>query len=307
MGTLHREAYMRRIATALHQYLGSTSDPKFRILYDRFHDLRLDDLLSDIQLTKLLAEVMDAYIVGPGEDAECAPDCNGIALLIHGKLPEYQPKTYDNWTIAEELDARGWIYRRPKGVARSSTPPASHVLFQTGIVVAQADQSLVRDLYAAAFAGKEELSMMEVRSAPLFRMYFDIDGGVGDAEDAVLQTIHKSVAPSSRMVVCTSPARKHHLYFPETVVDANDARALRLRAIDALAASFPSHTWATIIDASVHRPKCGLRMPWSLKPGDTLKYVPTGLFVSPGIVAHHQPKTPREWLDLTSIRVQNMA
>lgn len=215
-------------------------------------------------------------------------------------------------TLANELDARGWRYSRAKGVQRAATPPASHVFMRYreckrsgGVCVAEADQSVVRDLYAEALARNEPLDLMEVRSTPEFKMYLDVDGDYSEDWPAVLRAIHEVVAPTTSMALCSARPHKHHLYFPGTLVDGDDARGLRCRVIDALTALAPSRDWAKIIDASVLRPKCGLRMPWSHKPGTGQGpvYVPVGLYAAPGVLADKQPASVREWLDVTSIRV----
>ena len=208
--------------------------------------------------------------------------------------------------FAEEIVAKAWRYCRPKGVSRSTTPPASHIFMRScghgsgGVIVDSADQHVVRDLYAAAIAKNETLDLMEVRSTPTFRMYVDVDGGGPD----ILQTIHELVAPESSMAVCESLRRhRFHLYFPETVVDGDEARAIRARLIEKMTHVFPHHDWPKVFDASVYRPKCGLRMPWSVKIAGGPTYVPTHVYEKPGVLAPTQPQTPREWLDITTIRL----
>ena len=85
----HRESYMRRIWTALRE--SEVSNSLTELTCAEFCALRVGDVLNED-----LAEVMDAYVPRPDEDAECVPDCYSIGLLLKQKMPDYQPKTYDS-------------------------------------------------------------------------------------------------------------------------------------------------------------------------------------------------------------------
>lgn len=133
--------------------------------------------------------------------------------------------------------------------------------------------------------------IVELRT-PVFRMFVDLDTRFASREAAesaaalgapmatALQRLAAAVLPGHPAALCLSSGVKHeertdtwkvgaHLVWPEVLVAASTALALRRHALETLddadlAAAGAAGTWADVIDAVVYR-SSGLRMPWSAK------------------------------------------
>ena len=183
---------------------------------------------------------------------------------------------------------------------RRGDVPVSHLLLDGGVlsVPSSGDAAFVNALAAEVVRGIPR-HVVEKRTT-LFRMFFDLDahstpGAVVPWRDIVRLLCSETLAcfdvravnehagarseasPRPAAVACAAPVRdldggaetKHgfHVHFPDLVVSAPVAHAVRLKCLDAMRREFPdalSNDWTDALDAAVFGGS-GLRLPWMRK------------------------------------------
>ena len=183
-----------------------------------------------------------------------------------------------------------WARRRGYALGYSAEAQPTHLLLDGGKwrIPDEAHGALI-NAYAASLARCPDRRpcVVELRT-PVFRMFVDLDTRFATSDQAerakaggiapVLQRVCAAVAPGQVALVCAASAAKReaaaehkmgfHVVWPDVLVTARTAIALRDRIVAALQADPPDlgivGSWDTIVDATVYK-SSGLRLPWSAK------------------------------------------
>lgn len=218
-----------------------------------------------------------------------------------------------------------WLRGRGYWLAASADTPPSHLLLDGGkVAVPDEAHGAFLSAYAASLARHPDRPpcMVEVRT-PVFKMFVDLDTVFPSDEDATRFRERTVVELAQRLcvavgsedcVVCAADSTKpagegvkqgYHLVWPEVLVTARTALALRDRMLDVAAQVAPGFDWPKTLDASVFR-SSGLRMPWSAKGrGDARVYTPLLRVREGGAVEHldvRKVSEVRQFLHALTIR-----
>lgn len=200
-----------------------------------------------------------------------------------------------------------WARGRGYWLKQGDVRPASHLLLDGGkLLVPEESHGALLNAYAATLVAHPARPpcMVELRT-PVFRMFMDLDTrfasreaaatALGGALAAAVCRLAEAACPGCPAIVCAADGVKReesrddggepcfkmgfHVVWPDVLVTAGTALALRLRALEALHGVDPGGmglvgAWDSIIDAVVYK-SSGLRMPWSAKGRhDPRVYVP---------------------------------
>lgn len=192
-----------------------------------------------------------------------------------------------------------WLQENGFMLGRGSTKPRTHTLMSGGIIgVPDEEYPVFLDLYSREMGRNKKLSFSELRSAPVFRMFFDVDlvDDVGLGEDFVV-TMSRTIQAVSRSyyreaaglagddrtflcVVCTTEPKAvtkdgkeltkngFHVVLPFLRVDLEIAYQIRFNVVYELERvmgkrAAPSNPWADAIDKAPYTG--GLKMCGSFK------------------------------------------